>query len=71
MGHYDLEPIDNTYAIPVQTIQKHFPHIYDPTQEPKWRLLKTNKKEYADNNYWKDPTSPDKYNLKDLMEDMA
>lgn len=28
MGHYDLELIDNTYAIPVETIKKHFPHIY-------------------------------------------
>ena len=31
MGHYELELIDNTYAIPVATIQKHFPHIYDPS----------------------------------------
>mmetsp|Transcript_26655 Transcript_26655/g.40663 ORF Transcript_26655/g.40663 Transcript_26655/m.40663 type:complete len:80 (+) Transcript_26655:755-994(+) len=28
MGHYDLELIDNTYAIPRATIEKHFPHIY-------------------------------------------
>ena len=29
-----------------------------------------NEKEYADNNYWKDPTSPDKYKLEDLMKEM-
>ena len=29
MGHYDLELIDNTYAIPVETIKVHFPHIYN------------------------------------------
>jgi len=28
MGHYDLELIDNTYAIPVATMKLHFPHIY-------------------------------------------
>jgi hypothetical protein len=29
MCHYDLDAIDNTYAIPKGTIEKHFPHIYD------------------------------------------
>jgi len=29
MGHYNLELIDNTYAIPVKTMKKHFPHIYE------------------------------------------
>ena len=28
MGHYDLELIDHTYAIPVQVVKTHFPHIY-------------------------------------------
>ena len=28
MGHYELELIDNTYAIPVSTMKKHFSHIY-------------------------------------------
>ena len=29
MGKYDLQRIDHTYAIPVETIQKVFPHIYN------------------------------------------
>lgn len=29
MGHYDLELIDNTFAIPVESIKKHFGHIYE------------------------------------------
>jgi geranylgeranyl transferase type-2 subunit beta len=28
MGYYDLEKIDHVYAIPVETIKKHFPHVY-------------------------------------------
>ena len=28
MGHYELELIDHTYAIPVSTIQQAFPHVY-------------------------------------------
>ena len=27
MGHYSLELIDETYAIPVSSLQKHFPHV--------------------------------------------
>ena len=29
MGHYDLEKIDHVYAIPQESIKKHFPHIYN------------------------------------------
>jgi len=28
MGHFDLELIDHTYAIPVETVKKHFPHVH-------------------------------------------
>jgi len=29
MGHYELELIDHTYAIPMATMQKHFGHVYE------------------------------------------
>ena len=29
MNYYDIEKIDHVYAIPVKTIQKHFPHVYE------------------------------------------
>ena len=29
MEHYDMLKIDHVYAIPVETIKKHFPHVYD------------------------------------------
>lgn len=28
MGYYDIEKIDHVYAIPVDTIKRHFPHVY-------------------------------------------
>jgi geranylgeranyl transferase type-2 subunit beta len=28
MGHFELDLIDHTYALPVSTIKKNFPHIY-------------------------------------------
>lgn len=33
MGHYDLELIDHTYAIPVSTIRHVFPHLSPPEIE--------------------------------------
>jgi geranylgeranyl transferase type-2 subunit beta len=32
MGHYDLDLIDHTYAIPKEAIRQNFPHLYEPTE---------------------------------------
>ena len=41
MGHYDLELIDHTYAIPVHVVKSQFPHIYEEKSqaEPGQKIL--------------------------------